>query len=78
MDIPCIKQIDRTLADSMKDPDGMCTHIFPDPDFPVVKGVNRHEAGWVSTEFCIICVLGDVRSVMTACEADECYPCWNQ
>ena len=39
-DSPCIIQIDRLFADRVKDPDVVGADIFPDTDFPVVKGVD--------------------------------------
>ena len=41
----------------MKDSEVVHDDISPGTKFPVVKGVNHHEAGWVGTQFGVICTL---------------------
>ena len=41
----------------MKDSEVVHDDISPGTKFPVVKGVNHHEAGWVGTQFGVIRIL---------------------
>ena len=60
INVPCIKQVDRSFTNCMKDSDVVCSYIFPSPEFPIVKKVNRHEVRWVCAKLSIICVLRNV------------------
>ena len=54
---PCVKLIDRTSTNRMKDPYIVRAYILSNAELPIVEGIDRHELGWVGTKFRIVCIL---------------------